>query len=588
MAQRHLAQSLHILGPLLGEKVGVKVAIGGAKAATDGNVIYLPALPLEHDEAEALGFGFLLHESNHVRLTDFSVEKGAGLRGDLVNILEDVRIDARGQERYPGARMREEALVGALIARGQAHIPQEGDPPGRVLAGYVAWRLTHEVNGIAAGAAPANRSGALCEAMFSEGLRRELDEKMFRVIACASTLEVARLADEIMAMLEDRARQSESLELDSGGGEASRGDAADANGTDEGAGDVAADVPNGAERPAGESAGGLAPQEQPGEGGGVQPSSERADGDGDGASARAAIAQSEAEAIKEAVAGSSSEPYRGFGELAAQALEEISNDCAQACIGVGHEDVEDDEQRSPNADRRFDARVRSATNALRQKLPRLLQAESFSRRFRASAGRRLEFRRLAAVRVGETRLFLQERPGISTETAVHLLLDRSSSMATANRIEAAREACYAAALALQAVAGVSVAATAFPGRNRGTVERLAAADRRVERSEAVFAGLHAHGGTPLAEAMMFGAAALLEERKGRRLLLVVTDGEYPAEIGRRIVERLAAAGIEAIGVGIACDCSSIFPIARTICHVGDLAKTLFELLEQALRSQRVH
>ena len=572
MTHRHLSQSLHILGPLLGERVGVNVRIGGAKAATDGNTIYLPSLPLDHAEAEALGFGLVLHESNHVRHTDFSVDKGEGLRGDLVNILEDVRIDRLGQHRYPGARMREEALVATLLARGEAVIPQPNDPPERLLPAYIAWQLTHAVNGIQAAEAPASTSRALFEATFTEALRTALDEQIVRVTDCSSTADVARLADEIMAMLEARSTPE--------GGDPP-GDQEGAHSDDSTPDATSSDGSSATERTTTGADGTPAQQEVHGADGTAQtPSSPEEEPvvETPGEAAR------EREALSRALGGGASGDFEGFGELAARALEAIAKDGSHVSIGVGYQGDDDQEdEKPPEARGRFDARVKRTTNALRQKLPRLLQAESLSRRARCATGRRLDFRRLAGVAVGETRLFLQETAGISTETAVHLLLDRSSSMATDRRIEVAREACYAASLALQAVPGVSVAVSAFPGPGRGTIACLARGGERVEQAESRFAGLQPRGGTPLAEAMLFGARALLAERKPRRILLVITDGEYPAEIGRPLVERLGRAGIESVGVGIACDCGPIFPVARTIGQVGELPSALFRLLEETLK-----
>jgi len=572
MTHRHLSQSLHILGPLLGERVGVNVLIGGARAATDGNTIYLPSLPLDHTEAEALGFGLVLHESNHIRHTDFSIDKGQGLRGDLMNILEDIRIDRLGQSRYPGAKMREEALVATLLVRGEAVIPQPDDPPERLLPAYIAWQFTHAVNGIQAAEAPASTSRALFEAAFTEALRTALDEKVVRVTDCSSTADVARLADEIIAMLEARTTpEGGDPSCDDEGGPSGSG----APDTTPGDGSSSTEgTATGPDRtPADREVGGT-------DGTGQAPTSleEEPAGQSPGEAAR------EREALSQALGGTASGDFQGFAELAARALEAIAEDGSCTSVGVGYESNDGQEDDQPPETRgRFHARVKGATNALRQKLPRLLQAESLSRRARCTTGRRLDFRRVAGVAVGETRLFLQETPGISTETAVHLLLDRSSSMAADKRIEVAREACYAAALALQAVPGASVAASAFPGRGRGTVACLARSAERVEHAEGRFAGLQPRGGTPLAEAMLFGARALLAERKPRRILLVVTDGEYPAEIGRPLVERLARAGIEAVGVGIACDRSSIFPVARVIGQVGELPAALFRLLEETLK-----
>ena len=82
MRQFSIERSLHILGPVLGKKRGVEVRVGGGQACTDGNTIWLPALPIDDAEAAVLGFGLLFHETNHVRYTDFTVAKGEGRRSD--------------------------------------------------------------------------------------------------------------------------------------------------------------------------------------------------------------------------------------------------------------------------------------------------------------------------------------------------------------------------------------------------------------------------------------------------------------------------------------------------------------------------
>jgi cobaltochelatase CobT len=124
-----LERSLHILGPVLGRKRGVEVVIGGCDACTDGSSIFLPSLPIDDQEAAILGFGLLFHETNHVRYTDFGVERGKGLVGGLTNALEDIRIDRLGHEEYPGGKMEEENLIeGAHQAR-RGQIMQGGRSP---------------------------------------------------------------------------------------------------------------------------------------------------------------------------------------------------------------------------------------------------------------------------------------------------------------------------------------------------------------------------------------------------------------------------------------------------------------------------
>ena len=132
-----LSRSLHILGPILGRKMGVKVTIGGSRACTDGNVIHLPSLPIEDNEAAILGFGHLFHEANHVRETDFSVDQRSGFVRSLVGALEDIRIDALGFQRYPGGVRDREQLIDLLVRRESAKSAKAGDSPAAILETYL-------------------------------------------------------------------------------------------------------------------------------------------------------------------------------------------------------------------------------------------------------------------------------------------------------------------------------------------------------------------------------------------------------------------------------------------------------------------
>jgi cobaltochelatase CobT len=173
---------------------------------------------------------------------------------------------------------------------------------------------------------------------------------------------------------------------------------------------------------------------------------------------------------------------------------------------------------------------------------------------------------------------------------VQILLDRSGSMRSSRGrentgprpIEVARESCYATALALGQLPGVAVAAAAFPGYGADEVAVMARFDQRVDRRAGRFASLEAGGGTPLAEAMLWGAGELLGQRHPRRILLVATDGAYEEKLGQAMRSRLNGAGIEALGIGIHCDVTHLFARSRSIAIIADLPQALFELLLQAI------
>jgi len=524
MKRGALERSLHILGPVLGRKRGVEVRIGGTRACTDGNTIWLPALPIDDAEAAVLGFGLLFHETNHLRYTDFAVARGEGLVGALTNALEDIRIDGLGQQEYRGALREEEELVAALIRRGEAKACTPGDHPARVLESYVMWRLEHELLGVDAAQGMAAQAACVLHQTFALGLQTKLDALMFTVRDCHSTQDVHALARRIAQMLEDEA-QAEAVR-------------------------------------------------QPARQGGRQ-----------------APNRASASPAQQALDAAPEDHAQGIGELAQTAVN-----------AKGREAPASNLARARGARPRvapavaegaaFALEVKAASNALRQRLAGLLQAATLCRRYPALTGLRIDTRRLGLIEAGAARIFVRDMAGLKTDTAVQILIDRSGSMGssrgrdragTPRPIEVARCACYATALALKQIPGIAAAAAAFPGHRENEVVVMAQFDERVNRQASRFASLEAGGGTPLCEALLWGAGELLGQRHARRILLVATDGAYDTELGQAMTARLRAAGIETLGIGIHCDVSHLFARSRPIVTVADLPQAMFDLLLEALR-----
>jgi cobaltochelatase CobT len=518
-----LQRSLHILGPVLGRKRGVEIRIGGTRACTDGNTIWLPALPLDDAEAAVLGFGLLFHETNHLRYTDFAIAKGEGLAAALTNALEDIRIDSLGQQEYRGARSEEEALVATLIRRGEAKACTADDPPARILESYVMWRLELEVLGINAARDMAANATKLLEETFAPGVTARLDTLMFGVRDCRSTREVQALAQRIVQMLcEEAQRDATRLATEQGTIDASN-------------------------------------------------------------AGRAGSAQRALDAAAE-------DHARGIGELAQAAIHAKGREAPARNVPLARGTAA---PIAPGAAQSlaFAREVTAATHALHQRLAGLLQAQTLCRRYPAPTGRRLDMRRLGRIEAGEARIFRRETAGLQTDTAVQILIDRSGSMGrsrgrdrtgTPRPIEVARASCFATAMALAQVPGVSVAAAAFPGHGEAEVAVMARFHQRVDRQAARFASLEAGGGTPLAEALLWGAGELFGARQARRILLVATDGAYDVDLGRAMRARLDAAGIETLGIGIHCDVSHLFARSRPIVAVGELPQAMFDLLLEAI------
>ena len=111
---------------VFGRKHDINVVFGGNQPMTDGSTIYLPALAQNeeiNDEQVRVTRGFIDHEAGHVRHTNFDVVKrvnrearaaGNKLMPILLNALEDVRLERRVMEEYPGAQKNFKSMAAAI------------------------------------------------------------------------------------------------------------------------------------------------------------------------------------------------------------------------------------------------------------------------------------------------------------------------------------------------------------------------------------------------------------------------------------------------------------------------------------------
>ena len=134
--------------------------------------------------------------------------------------------------------------------------------------------------------------------------------------------------------------------------------------------------------------------------------------------------------------------------------------------------------------------------ALRTRLQGFLQAQSYRRCIIGRRGK-LHTSSLHRLQVGNTRVFHKESQQQGINTAVHILLDVSGSMAGAP-INLANQACFAVAKALGHIRGVNPAVTAFPA-TAGTNSVFSI--MRHGQAVSDLLDIRASGGTPLAEAL---------------------------------------------------------------------------------------
>lgn len=234
------------------------------------------------------------------------------------------------------------------------------------------------------------------------------------------------------------------------------------------------------------------------------------------------------------------------------------------------------------------------TRPLSMRLTRLLSAQSRDYVSYDRRGSRIDPQRIKRWQLGEREVFFEETPAVRVDTAVMLVVDRSSSMAR-ERIRVARESALRLALALADVPGTSVSAMAFPDALAGgqyhDVRMLLPFGAPVRSYAQAFLGLDAPtmAGTPLHTALTHARYELLRQDKPRRICVVLTDGEPDGGSGavRPHVELMTKDRIEVIGVGIkTMAVKDLFPRHEVIQDLNELEPALFALLQSSLLSKK--
>ena len=561
MKQSPLLGALPMIAKMLGRQLGVRVVIGASHAYTDGRTIFLPALPADSASLAVLAHGYIDHEAAHLRYTDFTVEKPPGWPGAILSMLEDIRIERELGAAYPGSRANLAALVAFLEAQKTWLPPDTASITEQVMAALLCLPRA-QVLGQAALAPAAATLEARLHAALPPGVVIKLLALAFEVRHARSTAEVKALALRIVAMWQEEAARppdppsppgagsgSEAVTSDPSGSSVPSGDPSDQGAV---AGDPSVD-PSGSSVPSGD------PSDQ---------------GAGSDAARQAALRT----LLASNGAGAPDVGARAQALLNAQTAREPTQTVAMAEYDPPPPNVQPTEAV---------VRARAATAALRRRLGALVQAEREEASWRSRRGRRLDTNGLYRLALRDPALFRQRARRDAPDTAVGLLLDRSSSMDRV--IDWAGQAVLATALALETIPGVACWAAAFPaaGRNNNRVILLKAFTERAGRVAGRFA-VDAGGGTPLAEALWRAGYVLALRPELRRLLIVATDG-LPDDVAsaQDIIARCRASGIEVMGLGIGqslVEVQAVFGVqdAVAIARIDALAPALFQVLERRL------
>ncbi|MFA6716406.1 MAG: VWA domain-containing protein [Victivallales bacterium] len=227
-------------------------------------------------------------------------------------------------------------------------------------------------------------------------------------------------------------------------------------------------------------------------------------------------------------------------------------------------------------------KVKRASAALHARLHSLLQSKTLVRRSGSWHGK-LDTNRLYRLN-HDPKVFLRngERQGINT--AVHILLDCSSSMR--DRMELASQACFGITNSLYKINGISVGVTAFPADH--VLNRMCGTVCPMLRHGQ---GLHTNfklrpsGSTPMGEAIWWVMAQCFPLKENRKIILIITDGKPDSvENTEKAIEHGKRLGFEFYGIGIENpNIQSLLPgSSKVITQLEELSPTMFSLLEAAM------
>ncbi|MBN8924134.1 MAG: hypothetical protein BGP10_04335 [Rhodanobacter sp. 68-29] len=578
----------------------VTIQYGHQLGATDGEVIYLMDLPIPSDQTDidtfvlmlTLAYGLLHHEVGHINGTDWTAFRasamGDRLTHQILGVIEDIREEHAHLRQYPAAKPYLDALNNAMFVTGHYADVEDGVPPIVALTGYLAYRCWCDYRGVGSLVMHAQQAEGVVRKLFSDRFIDRLDALLPRIRYLGDTTDAIQLSQDIRnlvkAELEERKKEKEEADQANAQSDPSAtaqdedGDAdqvplsGSPGGDDESDDDTPADPSQGKTDDTDES-GTAAPSQTPGD-----------DGQSD-----STVDLDQVIANLEAVdAGQDIDQALGDkSDAIAKALKELAEKLDESCeghISLTQPAVQKD-VTTPSGDLSLAAtpydmgKATAVTGQLRMKLVSEMQALTQREVSVRDKGRRISSRHLARIGTGDGRIFRHQSEVVAIDTAAVLVTDVSASMKDCHRIVLACQALHATTVAMAGIDGVQCAATAFPG-NHVLKPFGSGAFKHLENFHLVADGWS----TPLDEGVLLAHRMLLTQNVGRRMMIVLTDGEPDSEAEAELAILTAErAGIEVFGLGIQTDAGKgLFRHWLSITDVAELPFVLLNLVRSRL------
>ena len=593
-----LERALPIVAAAYGQQFGVKVILSGSDAYTNGESIVLPMLSDMRGMSDVL-FGYLAHEAAHIRDSNFAVIGlcNSAIEKSFLNIIEDIRIEGMMQELFPGTVETLTAMHEYVLDSNMSPPAMAEDNEGTQLHQYLLHRLYSEFLGREAEREYYEASDLVVRETFPEGFFTRLDVLLNKYMPkLKDSRDCLMLARRILQSLSDaeeeerqnreQAQNQKSQQPDTDAdanpdGSSDSADDADSDGGKSDGSDDADDTGDSGDSNTkdGNDSGDAADQDDTqgnqgnessqdansGDSSSSQDSDENPDGSSDtggaGASAHSRVMEESdlPEDIVSALRGDLTEKATGDNV-----------DCGS--FTLDSDSVGDTTQNSGDISSLHEGILSSSV--IRARLVGLLQAQSRQKEFLDRRGQRVDGGRLAKLLVGDLRVFSNREETKRADTAVHVLLDASGSMQHIQDI--ANQAAVSLALAVSSIPQCDIAVSMFPGKG-GAVSPM------INRGQPVRVNLgrcavRSSGGTPLAEAMLYGARELATSRRERKVMIVITDGEPNYGSSVKYMLKLIEPHVDVYAIGInSTAVSDYFKKHSVINSVAELQAALFSI-----------
>ena len=571
-------------------KIKITVSGNGSFCKPDGshiNIARMPSTPI----GRMLMTGLVFHEIGHKNFTDGG--KPDGLLGDMLNVIEDIRVDMETIKARPGTCFNLEEVTNYYVNKGSLkplNLPHA--MLGKVMA-YGFGRLMNQKSIL--------KLERLCNEMMDDAFGQEfvgdVDVIIKDIPKLKSTRDAAIMAQKLIDLLvQQQQKQAKPKPVQipatnspttSTTNQALQNTQRDKSGSQSASADASSSTANQGQTSQGSGSSSqlqelkqqkleeLEEQKK-------QVDDNKVSGFGGNGASSGGGKRPTPEEIEEMLKNET-----GYGDLSALIQSELNALASKTPSNerLGIPTLPDIGTLKSKFGKLNEVEAISASSRMRAKLMGLLQSLKLKPKSYGLSGRKLATGRLVKSALGDPRIFRKKIETKEINTAVVVLLDLSGSMAGKCRI--AKTAAFALHSTLFGLKSVAVCSMEFSGKSANQPEVNVLVNFGIKPKSEDF-NHHPFDGTPTDTAIWAARALLLQRPEPRKIMLILTDGSPDNDQATQAAtKRTMKDGIEIAAIGIVDKNVQIFwDNHKIINSIRELPAAMFGVMEGLLTSRR--